>query len=360
MRTITIDLIQERMILNQDIYSELGGIIFKKGTILKERDQEILRAFGITKVEIDQESDVKENQEKVANKTKNQLNPIDDFNTYFKNALKVIDIVLKNAQGNASIPIMAIREALYPLLQDQYINPKYLINLKSDSNDFTKYASHHALSVSLLSYAIGKWVGLEKNEWIQLALAGILHDIGMSRIPSHILYSKNKLVPYEYEEIKMHTFYGYKMLNHTMGLSKGTHLAVLQHHEREDGSGYPLHFKEQQIHFYAKIVAVADIFHAMISKRNYRSEYSPYLVIDHLLNESYQKLNSFIVRTFAKHMVNLSIGNKVILSNGMVGDIIYIDQNSPTRPMIKTREGIINLAQEINLHIKEVFKQNQK
>ena len=347
--------LKKEMKLNDEVYSSLGGVIFNKGTVLNSDHIEIMEAFGVEQINIKDENNVKEDKKEAEPLNKAGDSDKNLFNVSFKKALKVIDNTFKLALGNAQIPIVDLRKALFPLLDNSYQQIKLLFALNFDKNDYLQYDSYHALSVGLISYNIARWKGLDQGERMQVALAGALHDIGMSRIPDYLLFKEGKLSKDEFDEIKRHTYYGYQILKNTKGLSEGARLAVLQHHERENGDGYPLQLKKDNIHPYAKIVAVADIFHAMISKRNYRVEYPPFSVLEQLVKDSFGKLNPEIVQLFVGNMTNFSVGEQVLLNNDKKGIIVFIDQQSPTRPWIKVGDSIINLLNEKQLYIKRIL-----
>lgn len=349
---VSITEIEKDMRLLQDVNSKLGGVIYKKGTLLRDKDREILEAFGVENVEVE-EIVVNKQQEKVSSNVEKISD--EQFTDLFKKAMKTIDNIHNSAQGNIQIPVLELRKALQPLLHDQYLQVKYLINLNYKNNNFNNYDSHHAISVGLLANAIAKWMGLEQGERMQIALAGALHDIGMSRVPRNLVDAKKPLNQNEYEEIKKHALYGYQILKGAKGLSEGAILAALQHHEREDGSGYPLSLKKENIHQYAKIVAIADIFHAMISKRSFREEFSPFQAIEQIFMDGFGKLDPVIVRVFINNITKLTVGTEVILNNNKSGTIIYIDQQNPTKPWVKVEDNIINLLYEKELYIKTVL-----
>lgn len=349
---VAISEIEKDMRLLQDVNSKLGGIIYKKGTLLRDKDREILEAFGVESVEVEEILVNKQQEKESINIEKGSD---DQFLDLFKKAMKAIDTIHNYAQGNFQLPILDLRKVLQPLLQDQYLQVKYLINLNYKNNNFNNYDSHHSISVGLLAHAIAKWMGLEQGERMQVALAGALHDIGMSKVPKNLINTKNSLIKSEYEEVKKHTLYGYQILKGTKGLSEGAILASLQHHEREDGSGYPLSLKKENIHQYSKIVAIADIFHAMISKRSFREEKSPFQAIEQIFTDSFGKLDPVIVRVFVNNITKLTVGTEVILNNNKNGIIIYVDQQNPTKPWVKVEDNIINLLYEKELYIKTVL-----
>ncbi len=349
--------IYEGMKLSNDVHSKLGGILFKKGTVLDQSAIEILKAFDVKKIEIEDTEKKTIKKEKKDNDISNKsYHPsFNEFKNNVSQAIKEADKLFKIAQGNAPIPIFELRKAIQPLLSDEYQKLKYFTTLSYNHDDFIKYNSYHAISVGIISSALAKWYGLNQAERMQIALAGALHDIGIIRIPNNITTIKGALSVEEYDEVKKHTLYGYQILKETRGINDGVLLAVLQHHERIDGSGYPFQLKNEKIHLYAKIIAVADVFHAMISKRSYREEYSPYKAIDLIMYDSFGKLDPILVRLFTNNMTKYTNGTKVILSNGHEGFIVFVDSKHPTRPWVKVGDSIINLEKEKELFIKEVI-----
>ncbi len=351
--------------LAEDIYSSLGGILYRKGTTLKEKDNEILKAFGVLKFKIEEGkliNKIEERDNKECQSTDDEEKPneaqhdkkITLFQREFHQGTVTIDKLLKAARGKTDVSILELREAIQPLIDKLNTDPKQLLTINSSLFKLEQYQSYHSLFVGLMSYLLAKWLELDKNEWMPIALAGVLHDIGMSRVPDQITFNKGKLNHYELAEIKKHPVYGYEILKETIGLNKGTLLAVLQHHEREDGSGYPLKLKKEQIHNYAKIIAIADVFHAMISRRTYRSGYTIFNTLEHLLREGYQKLDMKYVHILVQKISQFTLSEKVRLNDGRQGVVMFIDQHYPTKPWVKVGNDIINLINEKTIFIKEI------
>jgi len=162
----------------------------------------------------------------------------------------------------------------------------------------------------------------------------------------------------ELHEVRQHTVYGFRLLEGGTALNQGVWLAALQHHERIDGSGYPMKVTGDKIHPFAKIVAIADMYHAMTSNRNYKKAESPYLVLEELQAESFGKLDPLYVKTFIERATQFHIGVFVRLNDGRIGEIVFSDRSNPTRPMISIHGTIVNLVQERHLYIREVFATN--
>jgi HD-GYP domain-containing protein (c-di-GMP phosphodiesterase class II) len=217
------------------------------------------------------------------------------------------------------------------------------------------YNYHNAVLSALTSYKIAQWCGYPQKDWMQAAFAGLLHDIGNIKVDEALLQKPTPLTGEEVEEVRRHTTYGYQLLRNVTAINEGVRLAALQHHEKIDGSGYPLKLDGSQIHFYAKIVAVADIFHAMTLEKAYRRAQSPYLVLEQILTESFGKLDPVIVQTFIQKTTDLYNGTRIRLSDGRHGEIIFTDRSNPTRPMVQVEGKIVNLVQERDLYIEEII-----
>jgi HD-GYP domain-containing protein (c-di-GMP phosphodiesterase class II) len=354
--------------LAEDVHTMLGGILFVKGTTLYEKEVEVLQAFMVDRVVIEDTDEPKtsaadENRSDSATskvvtggtKEKEQL----PFHTSFAKAVSTFKNLVIRVQGGQNIPVMEVREVVTPLLQQVQDQPEFLLSLHRISR-VDSYAYEHSIAVGLISYMIGRWIKVPEKEWMQVALAGTLLDIGKTRIDRRILQKPGKLTPEEFEEMKKHTVYGYQLIKASPGLSEGVALAALQHHEREDGSGYPLGLPGAKLHLYSKIVAVADVYHAMCSNRIYQKGKSSYVVAEQLLQDSFGKLDPHIVHTFVKRITDFAAGTLVELSDGTIGKVIFTDSNQPTRPMIEANGRIINLVENRNLSIVNVWERKAR
>jgi putative nucleotidyltransferase with HDIG domain len=148
-----------------------------------------------------------------------------------------------------------------------------------DSRD--TYTMNHSENAAKYAVEIAEKMNLKKDLCNVIHTGGLLHDIGKIGIPEYILLKPGKLTDDEYNTIKTHPTIGYEMIKHISTFRENGVLdIVLYHHERYDGKGYPKGLKGNEIPLVARIVAVADTFDAMSSKRVYREE----LDLDHVLN----------------------------------------------------------------------------
>jgi len=346
-----------------DVYTDKGNLLFQKGRVLLPKDLEVLQAFMIDYVELqgvagDSEKTAPEQSGKTSatphvEAGRNMISRREQsFIEEYEQTVALIKTGFPSVLA-MEMPIFQWRAQLEKLI-DQ-IQGYRILGFTPRMPDKHDYMYHHAVLCALTSYMLARWLDIPQKNWIQVALAGLLHDIGKVKIPPNILHKPDQLGPEEKAEMNNHTTYGYQILKNATALQEGVLLAALQHHERVDGSGYPFGSTGEKLHIYAKIVAVADIFHAMTLDRRYQGSTSPYLVLEQLEQDSFGKLDPAIVRTLIKHTTQLSLGTRVKLSNRKTGEIVYADAHQPTRPIVSINGEIINLIQERKLFILEVL-----
>lgn len=170
----------------------------------------------------------------------------------------------KNSIKTLSTSLQEINEKLESAYTDSIQTLLYTVEAK------TPYTKGHSLRVSDYSVLIGKKLNLPENDLQILKLGGLFHDIGKIGIPDNILFKKTKLTDYEYLEIQKHPLIGVKILSNSK-MYKDILPIVKYHHEKYDGSGYPLGLHSDQIPYLARIVAIADSYDAMTSQRSYRN-----------------------------------------------------------------------------------------
>lgn len=348
-----------------DVHTSLGALLLQKGKVLLPRDLDILRAFMIQQVEVEGKQGKVEKNYSSTKDTVNssRLNPQTTGSSSELASASLLHqeydrmlLLIKSAFQSVlatELPIYELRHQLEALIK-QLSHYKVLTFMPRNINEYD-YLYHNAILSSLTSYLLAKWHGLPQKDWMQVAFAGLLHDIGNTKIDTTILYNPNSLSAAEVEEMRMHTTYGYQLLRKVTAVNDGVRLTALQHHEKMDGTGYPFNLTEDKIHIYARIVSIADIFHAMTLNRRYRKAKSPYLVLEQIKSEAFGKLDPGVVQTFIEKVTQFHNGMRVRLSNDNVGEIVFTDRNHPTRPMISVKGQIINLTHDPKLYIEEVL-----
>lgn len=254
-----------------------------------------------------------------------------------------------------SLPIEEIERDIIPVINEAVEIP-HVYYLFQELYEKDEYTYRHTICVAVIAGLLGKWLGFGQEKLRELELAGILHDIGKTMVPEYILRKPGKLTEKEYEEIKKHTVHGYQLIRGT-SLPDSISLSALQHHERENGTGYPFRLKGAQIHPIAKIIAVADVFHAMSSDRIYRNAEPFYKVIAKMNEDVYGRFDPAILLVFIQRLMETLIGKRVRLSDGTEGVILLNHPYNPLRTTIMTdHKEIIDLTRHKQLNIERVLE----
>ena len=207
----------------------------------------------------------------------------------------------------------------------------------------------HSLNVAIAAVTCGIGMGLNNNQLRELALSAMFHDIGKECIPIEILDKPGPLTPEERAIINCHPEFGYEMLKERNEFPSTVRVSILQHHENDDGTGYPLGLKHEEIYIYARIIHVADVFDALLSKRTYKDEYSALESIEYLMANCDRMFNYNVVSTFLNYITVYPVGVTVTLSTGKKAHIIKNRSEFTLRPVVMTEDGtIMDLALDHN------------
>lgn len=218
-------------------------------------------------------------------------------------------------------------------------------------NDST-YA--HSLNVAIISRIIGKWLHFSNEELDTLTLAGLLHDIGKTRIPDEVLNKDGKLTDEEFQMIRNHPKYGYDILK-SQPLNSHIKKAALMHHERCDGSGYPMGLTMEEIDDYALIIAIADVYDAMTAARSYRAPLCPFEVIAEFEKDGLQKYKPKYILTFLENIANAYQNNRVMLSDGTSARIVLLNHRRLSKPLVQLDDGACIDLEKSPLYIKAII-----
>ena len=188
-----------------------------------------------------------------------------------------------------------------------------------------EYTFKHSVDVATMAMIIGKQHGLTEKEVYEIGIAGLLHDIGKTKIPNELLNKAGKLTDEEFLLMKQHALFGYSILKDKKELSDPVLMGVLQHHEKLNGKGYPLGVPEEKIYEYAKIISTADIYDALVTERPYKKAFSPRAAVEMIMAMT-DELDINVMRSFLDSIILYPVGSTVQLSNGENAKVI---ENNP-------------------------------
>ncbi|KNY29624.1 HD-GYP domain-containing protein [Pseudobacteroides cellulosolvens] len=335
------------MVIAKDVYNDKGAIFMKQGTVLTDFiiDKLVINSIEMLWVTREQaEEDESPNDSPSVKETKKEyVKRIEKIKTLFENVL--LDDAIEQKVTEISASIINSDKTTGDLL-------RCIRSLKSIGD----YMYTHSLNVASVCCLIGNWMKLGAKEVEEITVAGLLHDIGKAKVPKEILNKKADLTNNDIIEIKKHTQYGYEILKDKTGFSEELCKGVLMHHEREDGSGYPNGVKGDKINLIAKIISVADLYSIITLDRVYKRTDTPFSVFEIFESSASQKFDTLTVFTLISNVAMYFIGDNVRLSNGMEGQIFYIDNEFVSRPLIKLKDGnTFDLRSNRNVKIVEIL-----
>ncbi|MDF2841227.1 MAG: metal dependent phosphohydrolase [Clostridia bacterium] len=343
--------------LYEDVFSKLGAVILTKATVLENHhiNRLILNDIEKVKVLIEVEDTTEEIEMPDITSIYDKVK-IKSFRNKYIQKVDEVTHIIKAVGSGSYVNINQIQNISKHIIHEfdtlsDVVNYLHLVRPLDD------YTYSHSLNVSLMAIVIGKWMGLSEKQVDELAIAGLLHDLGKTKVSDQLLSKPGKLTPEEFDEVKKHTILGYMLMEKVVDISPEVKYAILMHHEKIDGTGYPTGATENQIPLYAKIIAVADIYDAMTSNRTYRERLCPFEVIRDFEMQTYGKLDTKVLSVFLRNIANSYLGDYVELNNGEIAEIVFINMNRVWQPIVRSGNDFIDLSMqsESNKYIKQII-----
>jgi HD-GYP domain-containing protein (c-di-GMP phosphodiesterase class II) len=322
MRRISLDSCCKGMILGKTIYSEGGRVLLREDIELRESYIERLRLCNISEIYI--KDDISEGI---------VINDVIDERTRVE-AKVLVKSIMEDCKKNSRINSDAAKVMVDKIIDELLLNRDVLVNL-SDIKTTDDYTFAHSVNVCILSLMAGAKLGLNQLRLKDLGVGALLHDIGKVSIPEEIIKKPGKLTDEEYEIIKQHTVLGHNALKADMDIRISSAHIALAHHERYDGSGYPFGLKGENIHQFARIVAIADVYDALTSDRVYHEKMKAHEAVELLTTVGMNQFDREILQVFIKNIALYSLGTGVLLDNGEKGIVVDCNKDLPARPVVR-------------------------
>jgi HD-GYP domain-containing protein (c-di-GMP phosphodiesterase class II) len=197
------------------------------------------------------------------------------------------------------------------------------------------YLFEHSINVAFLLVTFGKHLNLDRELLKQMAVGGILHDIGKIKVDNEILHKPGKLTPEEFEHIKLHQFYAIEIMNESKGLSQVSKDVCLMHHEKLDGRGYPNGLKDEQLPQHGRMSCIVDIFDALTATRCYKEAMSPAAAFKIMISLTPFHLDQKLVYEFIRCVGIYPVGSLVQLSDHRIGIVWDSKGRDALHPIVK-------------------------
>ena len=351
LKKYAVDQLKEGMVVGQAVYKEDMSVLLGEGTVLNQQMIDSLSERNIVSVEIREEGGEEgpspmpqkpQGVQGAAAKIIPLKEPILDEG-YVKDygdcfiELKSLFEVTKAHGSVDKDSAETLAQNILPLCSGaKAVAHIHNMTLKGE------YTIHHSLHVAILAGLMGKWLKMPQKDQLRLITAGFLILIGNLRIEKAMLDKEGVLTPDERKIMQEHPKFGHELIM-AGGLGEDEEIAeaVLQYHERGDGSGYPRGLVKEEIGEFARILAIMDMYDAMASDRSYAKKRSPFEVFNILADDIMNgRLDTDFGFRFIRRVCHSLNGNWVKLSNGEAGKIIYIDESRlASLPVVQTMDG---------------------
>ncbi|MDF2564915.1 MAG: metal dependent phosphohydrolase [Massilibacillus sp.] len=350
MRQININEVQPGMTLARTLINDNMIIVLAENTLLSQAHITRLKFLDVGTVCVKDDYDLDPREMLV----QSMLNRSNGFVTEYQEVLVVVEKLFNEIAKNKEIPMKKMKkivdDSITAMVRQSGVID-YLYELKSMDNS----TYNHSLRVSILSGVLAKWLHYKEADIQNVIFAGFLHDIGKTQLDKKIIEKNIENLSEEEEEIYMqHTVEGYKIISEKPDLADGVKRAVLQHHERMDGSGFPFNLNGDDIHDYAKIVAVADIYDSITTEREGFLKQTPFSALARIRKEMFQVLDPKVCMPFLINVQEAFIGSKVLLSDKTKGIIIQYEKDYAALPLVRLTTGeIVDLNKRTDLSVVE-------
>ncbi len=340
MRQIRLTKCKAGDILSEDIYSSNGNILVARSTVMNDYIKSKLTDYGIYEVQICDSEDT--------------TLQFFDFDSNYKEYIVLVKELLRGVAAGQFVEIEKVAFYIFDLMFNHLEQSDFITQGLHRIQNNDNYTYTHSINTAFYSMLIGNWLHLPEKDLCNLVCASLIHDIGKTKVPLDILNKHGKLEADEYQIMKQHTILGYEIVKDIPYFHLDIKNAILLHHERIDGSGYPYGLKGDAISLFARIISIADVYDAMTQNRIYKKKVSPFESFRMFLTEGNSQFDGSILYEFLSHLAPLYIGSNVELSNGEVGEIVYIPPQDITYPILSINSEYVDLSRESNIKILHV------
>jgi|GEM_PF-3748741 len=279
--------------------------------------------------------------------------------TLHQAAIHQITDFFQQIQSGDKVDLFVAKDTVGQILDSLERNERVFANL-SRLKSFDNYTFNHSLNTCVLSLLLARHCGLVEDI-ASLGLGALMHDIGKTRIPVELLHKESRLTEEEWHFMAQHPTLGLEVVEKSSGGAHCDREAVIQHHERLNGSGYPLQLPEDKILLAGRIASIADVYDAMTSRRPYREAISPPETIRWIKDQAGILFDPRLVQAFMAAVGIFPIGSLALLTTGEYGIVLSVNRQELLRPLVLVvtehgrigdrRPYLFNLANETRANI---------
>lgn len=346
------------MKIDQSIIDKTRRVLIARGVILDEYLIDALKRLGINGVYIregeDEEVDTpaeygpvsEETQKKIENLTVEDRTRVTLSESVKQRVQEGISYLYSNTEAEDLAD--ASKSIASELLKAIDANDALAVDI-SMLKVSDEYTFKHSVDVATMAMVVAKKMGFSEEEVCDVGVAGLLHDLGKSKVPTEVLNKPGKLTNEEFDVMKKHPIYSYNILKDNKGIKDAVKLAVLQHHEKINGQGYPMGLSSPQICKFAKILTVVDIYDALVTERPYKEAFTQRDAVEMLMAMTYE-LDMDSLKGFLGSVILYPVNCVVQLSNGEYAKVVENYTDYILRPKVVGLQSgkVYDLAYDLN------------
>jgi HD-GYP domain-containing protein (c-di-GMP phosphodiesterase class II) len=323
-----LDEIKPGMYLSKPLISADGKVLLHEGIVIKERYIDYLRNKGFTSLFV---GDIKFQE---------SLDKEDLYSPkYRQEAIGAAQEAVSHFSVGKGVSLDKVKKLVSQWIHQLGQKPENMVNVL-DIRRKEGYMFSHAVNTCILSIMTGIAMGYDAKQLDELGLAAMLHDVGKIKFPKNVARQfSSKLSRNETEEYRRHPFYSLEVLRGNYTLSVNVLNACFQHHERWNGSGYPMGLKGEVISQYAQIIGIADVYERLIVGMPHRLPTPVYYAAAILTKAAGEYFNPIIIEKFNENVAIYPIGKTVRLNNEQRAVILGVDIKKKAAPIVRITSG---------------------
>lgn len=349
MKKITSDELQPGMIVGEAIHSLNGKqVLFPKGGTLTEKVINNIKNWNIPYVRITEEDgfpaemELEEPEEHslpselprlLVEKTQNFSNTLQD-------SIDKVDGLFEYTKENKAIDIKYFHEIAVEIFEHLMYPPEAVNRLLFSLADQNSLA-YHSVMVAALSGMLAQWMNFESRDIKEIILAGLLHDIGKTQLPSEVI-SEEGTAEISSETVQTHVLLAFKLLKDNISVSPGVLAGIVQHHEYMDGSGYPQQLSGENIHVFARVIGVVNRLSNMTAETK---SINPFMLLQTIKQQMFTKLDPEVCDVFSRRVSDYLLSSSVILADGRTAKVAFLPHVNPTFPILQADDEFIDMLE---------------